>query len=444
MLLEFKAQNYRSFKDEFVFSMEADKAKKDLYYSILKESIENKQYNALCSSVIYGPNAAGKSNIIEALDTFRLIVERGHIRNCQVTNWATTPNKAGYQLDLIPNNKQKNKPVKFFIKFISCGVLFEYGLKVDLGNFIDKKYQHKILEEELRINTGLMFHRKQTVKFPGIQQYQKYKEYVVMENISNGMNMVQKTLKEDELFLTNGFKTIFSPKLVDIFTNWMKNKLLILFHSEAYRSSMNWGNNMNNLLILPEYMQNFINEIGLNSNKLCFLRRDENADSQLCSLFNNTIIPAELVESYGTIRLVHLLLPLLYTFINGTVMVADEFDSSLHPMVVMSIINLFHNPDINKNNAQLIFNTHNPIFLNKDLFRRDEIKFVDRSDSQYSELYTLADFPTSGKCSVKTTDYMKNYFVSRYGAIRNIDFTNFFEKMINNSKLKLEITKNAK
>ena len=68
----------------------------------------------------------------------------------------------------------------------------------------------------------------------------------------------------------------------------------------------------------------------------------------------------------------------------------DEFDASLHPMALMSIVGAFHNDEINKKGAQLIFNTHNPIFLNKNIFRRDEIKFVDRDDTvSYTHLILL-------------------------------------------------------
>ena len=111
----------------------------------------------------------------------------------------------------------------------------------------------------------------------------------------------------------------------------------------------------------------------------------------------------------------------------------DEFDASLHPMAVMSVINLFHNDEINKNHAQLIFNTHNPIFLDSNLFRRDEIKFVERDDETHiSELYSLSDFGTGGKSGVrKSEDYMRHYFMNRYGAIQEVDFAPVFQKIVN-------------
>ena len=104
----------------------------------------------------------------------------------------------------------------------------------------------------------------------------------------------------------------------------------------------------------------------------------------------------------------------------------DELDASIHPMAIMNIINIFHNDEINKKGAQLIFNTHNPIFLNNSLLRRDEIKFVEKEENG-SIQYSLADFGTNGVGGVRNTeDYLKNYFVNKYGAIKDIDFSEIF------------------
>ena len=101
-------------------------------------------------------------------------------------------------------------------------------------------------------------------------------------------------------------------------------------------------------------------------------------------------------------------------------------------MALMNIINIFHNDEINIHHAQLIFNTHNPIFLNANLFRRDEIKFVERDEqTHFSTSYSLSDFGTAGVKGVrKNEDYMRNYFVDRYGAIRDVDFLPVFEKLL--------------
>ena len=166
----------------------------------------------------------------------------------------------------------------------------------------------------------------------------------------------------------------------------------------------------------------------------------DNNEAKLCSLFkqsiNGTAIPAELFESYGTIRFINMFPLVVNALLNGGTLIVDEFDASIHPMALMNIINIFHNDELNINHAQLIFNTHNPIFLNSNLYRRDEIKFVERDDNTHaSSHYSLSDFGTAGKNGVrKNEDYMKNYFVDRYGAIKDIDFTPIFEELILHGK----------
>lgn len=187
---------------------------------------------------------------------------------------------------------------------------------------------------------------------------------------------------------------------------------------------------------LNEAVANF----GISSNALGYMAEGDSKEARLCSVFKGSekgvAIPAELFESYGTIRFVNFFPLVVNVLMNGGTLVADEFDASIHPMALMNIINIFHNDEINVNHAQLIFNTHNPIFLNANLYRRDEIKFVERDDDTHcSSHYSLSDFGTSGKSGVrKNEDYMKNYFIDRYGAIKDIDITPVFEGLQSRGK----------
>lgn len=100
-------------------------------------------------------------------------------------------------------------------------------------------------------------------------------------------------------------------------------------------------------------------------------------------------------------------------------------------MALMNIISIFHNDEINIiNHAQLIFNSHNPIFLDASLFRRDEIKFVERDENTNRSIhYSLSDFKTSDGIR-KGEDYMSNYFVNRYGAIKEVDFSQIVRDIV--------------
>ena len=136
-------------------------------------------------------------------------------------------------------------------------------------------------------------------------------------------------------------------------------------------------------------------------------------------------IKSVIFESYGTNRFMNLF-PILNLIIKkGGTLIIDEFDASIHPMAIINIINIFHNYEINIKNAQLIFNTHNPIFLRDTVFRRDEIKFAERNDGDYSILYSLSDFKGIDK-SRKARDYSENYFIGMYGAVKDINFTSIF------------------
>ena len=177
---------------------------------------------------------------------------------------------------------------------------------------------------------------------------------------------------------------------------------------------------------------------GINSNAVGYVVKEDEPEAKLFSIFKDVkgkksaVIAAEIFESYGTIRFINMFPLVIRAIQTGGTLVVDEFDASIHPMALMSIINVFHNDDINIHHAQLIFNTHNPIFLNSNLFRRDEIKFVERDDdSHYSTLYALSDFGTTGEKGVrKHEDYMSRYFISQYGAIKDIDFTPIFEELM--------------
>ena len=210
---------------------------------------------------------------------------------------------------------------------------------------------------------------------------------------------------------------------------------MVIYRANSMRLIRKFSDPKKKSIHIEKTLNEAADYFGISSNALGYIIDSDNDEAKLYSLFENNkkakAIPAELFESYGTIRFVNMFPLVVNALQNGGTLVVDEFDASIHPMALMSIINIFHNDDINTNHAQLVFNTHNPIFLNSNLFRRDEIKFVERDDeSHLSSLYSLSDFGTAGKSGVrKNEDYMKNYFVDRYGAIKDIDFAPIFEAL---------------
>ncbi|NLX93450.1 MAG: ATP-binding protein [Clostridiales bacterium] len=433
MLLEFRTKNYKSFKDELVFSMTPAPKQTDLGYSILKQKIGSTEYKGLSTAVIYGPNASGKTNIIGAMDTFKDIILRGNIRNSESV---TSPNAASHLLELIPCcSSLKNEPIEFSIKFIENGLGFIYSLSIDVGGFLAKDYSRKILAEGLTVNGKVIFSRGASVEFGDFGVIKGYLIDDFEKNIDGAQSIVNNSLNDEELFLLNGFKVIFSSKLVSIITEWLEKKFIVVYRADSIKLTQKYAEKKKETIYIKKTLNEAAKVFGINSNAIGYFIPKDASEAELYSLFefgnNKAAVPAEYFESYGTMRFVNEFPLVINALLNGATLVIDEFDASIHPMALMSIINIFHNDDINKKNAQLVFNTHNPIFLNANLFRRDEIKFVERDDETHlSTHYSLSDFGTSGKSGVrKGEDYMNNYFVSRYGAIKDIDFSPLFENI---------------
>lgn len=431
MLLQFKTENFKSFLDEMNFSMTPAPKQKDLEYSILEHKIGNKTYKGLCSAIIYGPNASGKTNIISAMDVFKEIVLKGDIRN---SDELRSPNISEGKLELIPNNLNRYpKPTKFYIRFVEGELLVEYELKIDLGLFLDRNYQRKIEFESLRINDKTIYERTDRIEFFNLKSIEKYLITEFRENEDSAKAIARNNLNETELFLTNGFKMMFSSKLVSFILEWFEEKFIVIYRADAAEIKSKLDNTEGGKIFINRTTNDAAKLFGINSNALGYVVPEDGREPQLCSIFkdNGVAIPAKHFESYGTVRFINIFPLILKALVEGSVLVMDEFDANIHPMALMNIINIFHD-DINKKNAQLIFNTHNPIFLNANIVRRDEIKFVERDDETHlSAHYSLSDFKTSGSNGVrKADDYLKHYFLGRYGAVKDIDFYDLFETLI--------------
>lgn len=429
MLLQFKTENFKSFLDEMNFSMTPAPKQKDLEYSILEHKIGNKTYKGLCSAIIYGPNASGKTNIISAMDVFKEIVLKGDIRN---SDELRSPNISEGKLELIPNNLNRcPKPTKFYIRFVEGELLVEYEIKIDLGLFLDRNYQRRIEFESLRINDKTIYERTVQIEFYNLKSIEKYLINEFRENEESAKAIARNNLNETELFLTNGFKMMFSSKIVSFILEWFEEKFIVIYRVDAAEIKSKLENTEGGKIFINRTTNDAAKLFGINSNALGYVVPEDGGEPQLCSIFkdNGIAIPVKYFESYGTVRFINMFPLILKALVEGSVLVLDEFDANIHPMALMNIINIFHDDDINKKNAQLIFNTHNPIFLNANIVRRDEIKFVERDDETHlSTHYSLSDFKTSGSNGVrKADDYLKHYFLGRYGAVKDIDFYDLFE-----------------
>ena len=417
MLLDFRIKNYKSFKNEARLNLMPAPKQKDLEYSILKKIVANKEYKGLSTAVLYGPNAAGKTNVIGAIDTLIHLLDRGHINNVNETK---SMNVAAAKLEFIPNKELiERKPVEFIISFIKNKRLFDYELCIDIGTFLDINAKRRVIKEKLSVNGTEEFVRK----FNKIIISESYSEIKHLEEL------LSTNLSETELFVSNGYKNLVNNVIYNEFINYLNNDLTVLYRADALTISQRADSDKK--IVKDNELSEVANEIGSINSNIGFIHHKKDSASELTSFFEsdkrNVSIPSHLIESYGTIRFLNLYPIIKRVLSTGGALIVDEFDASIHPMVLLDIVNIFHNDEINVNKAQLIFNTHNPIFLNSSVLRRDEIKFVEK-DENGSAIYSLADFQTSGKSGVrKTDDYMKHYFINKYGAILDVNLSDLFE-----------------
>ena len=437
MLLEFSVQGYKTFVEKATFSMQPSSTGiSDLAFSVLRDKIGRKQYTALCSSVIYGPNAAGKTNIIGAMAFLKNIVIEGHIRNRdKQTDWC---NICDTRYEWIPSfqNAEVGVPVMLEISFVAQGALFRYCLLVDLGRYGQVNYHRRVAKESLFIDNARIYSREGNeveIVAPNMLPSKKRNYYnsSAFDSGDIAQKIASQGIQDDELFLSNGFKIIYSPMIEGIIKDWFENLFYPICRWDKIKPD-----NAESLFIEGETTHidpkrsEISNMLGL-PNKIGFIRVKKDAPPVMASFFDkyDIILPSEWYESLGTIHLMQTI-PFIYQAIKkGATLVMDELDTSIHPMLLMSLIDIFHNEFINKRKAQLIFNTHNPVFLNAQLFRRDEIKLVERDEKTgNSEIYSLASFGTSGRDGVrKGEDYLKNYFIGKYGAIKHVDFSPLFD-----------------
>ena len=117
-------------------------------------------------------------------------------------------------------------------------------------------------------------------------------------------------------------------------------------------------------------------------------------------------------ESEGTRKLFAFAAPIITSLKEGRVLLIDELDARLHPLITQSIIKLFNSNDTNAKNAQLIFMTHDTNLLSKKIFRRDQIWFVEKDQYEATDLYSLVEYDITDEASFES-DYIKG----KYGAI---------------------------
>lgn len=428
MLIEYAFQNFRSFADRTTLSMKAG-AQTTLNNNLIRR--DRKRY--LPSAVIYGPNASGKSNVIMSLSLMREIVLQGGIDG-------NAPELT--ELEICPfAYNAASKPMGFDIAFENGGRCFQYALMIEVEPFSSRE-KRRIVSEMLAMSNGkrlvsLFMRDESKVSF------QRTKPVLDMlggnEKLLNELEeRINKNLDPTRLFLTNAFKSIINSEIADAVIGFFRDQLFVV--SDFTLKSTNLMFSMEKLpgadfVAWNRTLDVFVKSADFGPQKIMFRSKKTDdahtAPMHLVSLYDvgdkQVMLPADMMESRGTIKLVDFAIPFVERFAKGGVFVIDEFDSAIHPELVKGIIALFNDPNVNKEGAQLVFTTHNPIYLNNKMFRRDQILFVEKDrDSYRSVLYSLADF---GSADVRNDqNYLINYFKGKYGALPYIDFAGLLKQ----------------
>lgn len=422
MLLQFSVENFRSFKEKAVLSMEAsnDKGHPDHVVTMGKERL-------LKTASIFGANAAGKSNLFLALTAAILAVRQSNDRQMGTPIPMMVPFKF--------SGDTMQKPSSFEFVFLAEGKKYVYGFSAT---------RDRVTREYLYV-------------------YHSPRPSTIFERDSG-------TVPEYK-FTNAAIRKVLQP-LTDRNT---PNKFFLAtatsWNAEVTRVPFLWflhgidtyPNNFENLVPkdvamleqdrdseLKRFIQGVLKKADINIEDYAFESHDENAEKFLERFPPQVraMVPMEIVNGPHktfTIRTVHtvreegkeersfwldllteesqgtkslfMLSPVLYeAFHQGKVICVDEFDTSLHPLLVSFLVGLFNDPEINMANAQLIISAHTTTLLARHLSRDDEIYFVDKNrDTGESELYSLDDFSTR-----KNMDIRKAYLLGRFGAIPDV------------------------
>ena len=423
MLIDYKFSNFRSFKEETSLSMIAGR-QTTLNNNLIREY----GLRVVPSAVIYGANASGKSNIIMSLAVMKDIVLSGSLE-------ASFPNLKN--LELYPFAYQElEKPMCFKIDFLQDGKRLEFGFEIEVSTF--KKETRKIVSEFL---TYIDKSEQKTVIYSrdkGKIQINKEKKALSLIEFDEKLlkqfeKKINENIDEAELFLSRAFKSTISNELADLVLNFFKEELVVVSDFTLKKTNLTFSledRPKKDFLVWNKILDGFVKNADFGPQGIAFKSNKsedkESSNMELGSIYKyqdqNIVIPAELMESRGMLKLVDFAIPFEKLFKSGGVFVLDEFDAAIHPEIIKGILALFNDSDLNEAGAQLVFTTHNPIYLNNKIFRRDQIRFVEKdTDSYESVIYSLADF---GSEEVRNDhNFLINYFKGNYGALPFIDFS---------------------
>ena len=410
MLVDFRVKNFRSLRDEQTISLVASKDTTLQDLNTMPSGIKAAP-TLLRSVAIYGPNAGGKSNLIKALQYMRAVV----IESASVMQPGQTFNVQPFQFD----TESIVQPIEFEVTFILGGIRHQYGFELN---------SQRITREYLLVYKA----------FKPQQWFDRHYDEVTGKDIyefGTGLKgpkaVWEGATRPNALFLSMAVQ-LNSEQLRPIF-DWFVHQLAIfneitplgqqfsvemLRRPEGKRAICDFlisaDISISDIEVITRKVSGQAVHFDMAAGKT-ELRSEEQEVSEL--LFHHVTDQGRAVfslsdESMGTRNLLFLTGPVLDILDKGMTLLVDELDSSLHPLLVRRLVELFQSPTFNKKGAQLIFTTHDTSLLNPELFRRDQIWFIEKDQDQASKVYPLSDF------SPRKNEALENgYLMGRYGAL---------------------------
>ena len=419
MLIDFKFKNFMSFADECNFTMLANK---DNSHS--EDLISFGKDRASKVRLVYGANASGKTSFINAMYFISSFIANSNMllekMPIQVVPFKFCDNCF-------------NTPSEFAITFIKDGLKYAYSFSCTREKVIDER-----LDIYYSAKPTMIFNRFDTNNYE-FNKDAKILNPLKERNLDNKLFLVttaswnyEKTKPVVDYLLNT-----ITVMDVDVLWKICLDRIYENNEQEEYKAFClkilnNADISISDFKVDPKKLKDVGSEAEM-LNKLLSVATNGNEDAmktiQDTNIYSFTTFhnvkndnkdnkdnkyPLPLnEESLGTIKMFKYSPVLYYVFKEGKVLFVDEIDKSLHPLMVEYLIKMFHDKNINTNNAQLIANTHDTNLLNLGILRRDDIWFTERNyESGKTEMYSLSDF------SPRTTENIERaYLLGRFGAI---------------------------
>lgn len=414
MLIQFRFQNFKSFRDDTILDLSATKMTEfsDRIVSACGEKI-------LPTAVIFGANASGKSNVIQA---FR------YMSRYVMESFSYGGDAKGEETD---SRKMKCKPFLFDPVSREADSSFEVyfvsmdGEKCKLYNYGFAINQWGITEEWL--NSKAKTAREYTRIF-----YRDNKELDLQGIPVNSQENIRIALEKETLVASLGAKLKIAK--LKIVRDWFSGVRFADFGNP-------YENAIRSTIVPPGFVEDetvrkqVVSYFSSFDSSIADFNAEMSDDGDRCKIEaihrgvdgGRVAIPLR-EESSGTLKMFALYPILQKTLEKGGVLFVDELNARLHPLLVRNFLITFLNPEINRNHAQLVFTSHDSWQLSNHLLRRDEIWFTEKNEDGVTTLYSLADFISAdGEKIRKDESYEKNYLLGKYGAIPTLKFLDVFK-----------------